>query len=212
MSDFKSMREASIKGRLSKLSYNAGPKSGNDSHKVAVVEKTGPSTAAEFLKSEGTTTKPRSDRAPRKCGGRAMKKDGGKVKHDDEAEDRAMVEKMVKSDAMTGKKEGGRAAYASGGAAKPKGSTTINIVMPPGDKQPMPVPIPMGGGAPASAPTPAPRPAPAPQGMQGPGVNPTLNLNRGGRAAYASGGRAHFTAGAGSGEGRLEKTEHEKGR
>lgn len=205
MTDYKSMRDSSIKERLSKLSYNAGPKGGDNSHSVAVVDDTGPKVAEQFLRSEGATTAARSDRAPRKRGGRTMKKaDGGKVKHDDEAEDRAMIKRMVKADAMTGKKDGGRSCYADGGAVKTKGKgdTTINIVMPSGgDKSPMPIPVPMGGGAP-----PAPRPMPQPP-MGGPSQqSPTPTL------ALKTGGRANFTAGAGTGEGRLEKTAHAKAR
>lgn len=36
-------------------------------------------------------------------------KGGGSVKHDDTKEDRAMIKKMVKPSALTGKKCGGRA-------------------------------------------------------------------------------------------------------
>lgn len=198
MSDYKSMRESSIASRLSALSHNAGPKAGNNSTKVAVVDDTGPKVAEEFLRSEGATTKPRSDRAPRKSGGRAVKKD---MKHEDAAEDRAMIKSMVKSGALA-KKDGGRSAYADGGAVKSKGSTTVNIVMPPApaEKEPVPMPMPMG----APPPPPMPRPAPAPQGMPPQGATPTLALK--------TGGRANFTAGAGTGEGRLEKTAHAKAR
>jgi len=35
-------------------------------------------------------------------------KNGGPIKHDDVKEDRAMVKKMVKPDALTGKKGGGK--------------------------------------------------------------------------------------------------------
>lgn len=199
---YKSMRESSIASRLRSMSSDAGPKTENTSNGPAYVNSTGPKVAEQFLKSEGTTTKARADRAPRKRGGRTMKKaEGGKVKHEDEAEDRAMIKRMVKPDAMTGKKDGGRSCYADGGAVKGKGSTTINIVMPAGGgDKPMPVPVPMDGGAP-----PMPRPAPPmPQGMPPQNATPTLALK--------TGGRANFTAGAGTGEGRLEKTAHAKAR
>ena len=45
---------------------------------------------------------------------------GGKTMHDDEVEDRKLVKKMVKSDALTGKKDGGRAKRGSGGPLAPK--------------------------------------------------------------------------------------------
>ena len=247
MSSYQSMRDSSIAGRLRALSPEAGPKSGDKSTKVAVVERTGPKVAEEVLHTEGKTVKPRLDRAPRKAGGRcgkasggsasdmdradkpapeaqqdkmreamersATRATGGKVSHDDRAEDmkmmteghpdekqdKAMIRKMVKPGALTGKKDGGRTARADGGRTKAKGSTTINIVMPTGGgDKPMPVPVPMGG-----APAPAPMPRPAPQ-MPPQGVSPTLALK--------TGGRANFTAGAGSGEGRLEKTDHAKAR
>lgn len=35
-------------------------------------------------------------------------KSGGPIKHDDEAQDKAMVKKMVKAEALTGKKMGGK--------------------------------------------------------------------------------------------------------
>ena len=81
-----------------------------------------------------------------------MRKKGGKVQdyearshestgahHSDEKEDRALVKKMVKSDALTGKSYGGRAKRADGGAlgdgssegkkTPMKGKTTVNIVI-----------------------------------------------------------------------------------
>lgn len=277
MSSYQSMRESSISARLRALSSDAGPKSGNNSDKVAVVERTGPKVAEEVLHTEGKTVAPRADRMPRKAGGRAMPKHDDKAEdmkmmsegHPDEKQDKAMIRKMVKPGALTEKKDGGRAqragggptlsaeqirkrdqlrgmyarsqaqwdamsddqkrealtnaanangglekwraisdrgmknggrsAYADGGRAK--GSTTINIVMPAGGgDKPMPMPVPMG-----AAPAPMPRPAPQ-MPLQGgaPAVSPTLALK--------TGGRATFTAGAGTGEGRLEKTEHAKAR
>lgn len=122
-------------------------------------------------------------------------------------------------------KKGGRIGRASGGAAG-KGKTTVNIIVGAGrgQDQGMPVPAP---GAPAMrqpmqappAPPPqmpmgmpmapamaAPPPAPPMGGAPGMGMPPggmPLPRKRGGRIRNAS----DLTAGAGSGEGRLEKIE-----
>lgn len=123
------------------------------------------------------------------------------------------------------KRDGGSLAgleLATGGRAKGKGKTNINIVIGTGQRQPMPmapgmpqppaggVPVPMpapgaGAGAPAPMPMP-PAPMGAPAGAPPMGGAP-MPRKRGGRT-YRS--YKDMDAGAGSGLGRLEKTEIQK--
>jgi hypothetical protein len=150
-------------------------------------------------------------------------KKGGAAKHEDVAEDKALIKKMVKAEARTAKFGGG----ALSGAPKKggKGKTNINIMINPGkpDDQmggmpPMPpglpprpaggIPVPMGmPPAGAAAPMPMPMPMPGPAGPAGPAGLPAMGRKAGGKV-YKS--YKDMDAGAGGGLGRLEKTEIQK--
>jgi hypothetical protein len=150
-------------------------------------------------------------------------KRGGAIKHEDAAMDKALIKKMVKPAARTAK-------FGGGGLSAPKkggkGKTNINIMINPGkpDDQmnsgmpPMPpglpprpaggIPVPMGmppaGGA---APMPMPMPMPGPAGPAGPPGMPPMGRKAGGKVYRTY---KDMDAGAGSGLGRLEKTEIQK--
>ena len=146
-------------------------------------------------------------------------KKGGKAEHSDEKEDRALVKKMVKPEARTGKKHGGeksgnyeggtrptgdRIARKGGGRAG-KGKMNVNIIIgagagkddqnkPPASMMPHPPGMPPGGG-PTGVPVPMPSPQGAPpQGMPMPMPMPPPQGGPGGPGMppmpRKSGGRA----------------------
>ncbi|KPK13943.1 MAG: hypothetical protein AMJ56_00390 [Anaerolineae bacterium SG8_19] len=128
------------------------------------------------------------------------------------------------------RRHGGRTAHAKGGKAKGKGKTHINIMiaagkpgmgdmMPPGGPTPPPgmdggpggiAPVPMApppGGAPG-APMPMPIPMPMPMAGGAPaGGPPPVGRKSGGRLTKVAHSYKDMEAGAGSGEGRLQKTD-----
>ena len=125
------------------------------------------------------------------------------------------------------KKDGGSLSgleLATGGRAKKSGKTNINIVIGTGQRPPMapglapgmpqppaggiPVPVPgAAAGAPPMPPMP-PMPAAAPAPMAMPGAGPAPMARKRGGRTYRS--YKDMDAGAGSGLGRLEKTEIQK--
>lgn len=120
-----------------------------------------------------------------------------------------------------GYNKGGRTARKSGG--RTKGKTNINIIIGTGQKQPMglapgmpqppgggiPVPVPPpGAGAPPPMPAGGPPPMPMPMPPAPPAGGPAPMARKAGGRTYRS--YKDMDAGAGSGLGRLEKTEIQK--
>ena len=166
--------------------------------------------------------KDKDDGEGKKNGGRAKKLGGGALMGGI-LPSLAMGEMGGKKKDEEGKKAGGRIARKSGGRAK--GKTNINIIIgagkpagpemmqgaggPPMPPPGVPVPLPGGpGGMPPAPPMggagPMPMP-PAPPGMPSP-----MGRKSGGRTVAKS--YKDMTAGAGSGEGRMQKTEIAEGK
>jgi hypothetical protein len=143
--------------------------------------------------------------------GGTCKARGGNV-HPDAKEDKSMIKRMVKPEALTGRKHGGKTSGKAGGH---KAGTKVNVIVAPHvGNRPVPVPVPVQGRAAGPVGVAPSRPAvqPAPSGIAGL-AGPSAPLKRGGKAHRANGGKVgSFSAGAGSGAGRLEKTEHQKRR
>lgn len=148
-------------------------------------------------------------------------KHGGKI-HEDEPMDKALIKKMVKPEARTARKAGG----------KVKGKTNINIVIaagkPAGGEDMMkppsniptdnrgaggiPVPVSMPPGGPGGMPgggMPMPMPIPMPMagGPPAPAGGMPMGRKTGGRVTKVAKSYKDMEAGAGSGEGRLQKTD-----
>jgi len=166
-------------------------------------------------------------------GWRGNKAHGGKASHPDVAEDKALIKKMVKGEALKHRKHGGKMSVSDGelqgtrptggrlaratGGKTSKGKTNINIVISPhgAGQQPMGGMMPPNGmPRPPGQPVPVAPPAAPPQGMPMPMPVP---MPMGGGApsgapqmppmARKHGGRTSYPIkdGAGGGEGRLEK-------
>ena len=167
--------------------------------------------AMDFAGAQGT---------PYKAGGRTKKLGGGALMGG--ILPAMAMGDMGKKDKDEGKKAGGRIARKSGGRAK--GKTNINIIIGAGKPAtpdmmqgaggpPMPpggIPVPLPGGPQGAPPMPMggmgamPMP-PAPPAMPAPMARKT-----GGRTVAKS--YKDMTAGAGSGEGRMQKTEIAEGK
>ena len=162
---------------------------------------------------------------PMAPGAMPMRAKGGKV-HPDEAEDKKLISKMIKSDDKRHERaDGGR-------VGKGKGKTTVNVIVSPqgGGQQPpqrvpVPVPVPQGPPPGAGAPPPGGMPPGGPPPMGGGAMPPPGMMGRkaGGRVSGPEGDS--FCKGSGgenvtkavrekygnNGLGRLEKLKRQGG-
>ncbi len=167
-----------------------------------------PQASSEFLtnqlyRKKGGRVQDYTDRSDDAVGTGRKRASGGKAMHDDEPEDRSLIKKMVKGEALTGRCEGGRMKRASGGKA---GKSTVNVIiggMPQGGQQqggtgmdpmlmaalagaaggpgamPPPPPPPQGGMPPAPPPQMISAPPPQMPPQAGPGGPPMPRKNGG---------------------------------
>jgi hypothetical protein len=135
--------------------------------------------------------------------------------HSDVAEDKSLVKKMVKPDALTGRAAGGKV-HSKKGGGKGKAKTAVNIVIAPraGGDRPVPVPVPASGAGAGPAPMPSRAPVSPPPSVS-PGVGALAGprqmppgagpMAKGGAVKKRANGGKVFDAGAATGVGREEK-------
>ncbi len=142
-----------------------------------------------------------------------------KMAHSDERQDRGLVKKMVKKEALTGRKQGGAA---PAGKGKPKSQVNVVIaprggpdhadMAPPVGAMPGPAALPSRPAVPVAPPMRGPAPAAPVPGMgakRGGKIEPKKRANGGpiGNVTKPKTMKG-YDAGAGSAEGRLEKEKH----
>lgn len=211
--------------RLEKGRKHGGRSAHKDGGKIATTL----AGQEKIQREQAAASKPHRGKAEHyKKGGRAEKMMGGMM-----ADPRMDIVKKQAMNFGTGAqgtpyKKGGKAEdrveRKAGGRTKAKGKTNINIVIaagkpamsdakqPPAGGPPMPppgLPIPMGagpqGGPPPGMPMPMPIPVPMAAGPQGAPPMPPMGRKTGGRTVAKS--YKDMSAGAGSGEGRMQKTD-----
>jgi hypothetical protein len=153
----------------------------------------GISTASTGAKAEGHAYPQDDGSQGRAQGGRAK---GYATEADNEA---TMAEKAPKKLRLD------RPAYKNGGRVK-KGSTTVNVIVAPQNKEVEPPMMPPGGAMPPMPPKPPMAPPPDAGAMPPPGGGPGMpGMGAPPPMMRKHGGRVPMDAGAGGGKGRLEK-------